>query len=97
MSHSPGLLPLDPVSWLEVLIRAGGTEGAKDAGRTSEWEEKERKGGVGGWKKSLIHQPAAVPPHVFISPSSNRCLKCIPLSCFTQERRSARLYLASIT
>lgn len=34
MSHSPGLLPLDSVSWLEVLIRAGGTEGAKDAGRT---------------------------------------------------------------
>lgn len=67
MSHSYGLLPLDPVSWLEVLIRAGGTEGAKDAGGTrKKRERKEVKK-----KKSLIHQwppCAAMPPHVFISP-----------------------------
>ena len=43
MSHSCGLLPLDPVSWLEVLIRAGGTEGGKDAEGTHKKKKKGEK------------------------------------------------------
>lgn len=65
MSHSRGppllLLPLDLVSWLQVLIRAGGTEGCRrDVGKKGR-----RK------KNSLIHQwasCAAMLPHVFIGP-----------------------------
>lgn len=41
MSHSCGRLPLDLVSRLEVLIRAVGTDGAKDARGTRE-KERER-------------------------------------------------------
>lgn len=81
MSHSRGppllLLPLDLVSWLQVLIRAGGTEGCRrDVGKKGR-----RK------KNSLIHQwasCAAMLPSRLYRSSSNRCLKRILLSCFTR-------------
>lgn len=45
MSHSRGppllLLPLDLVSWLQVLIRAGGTEGCRrDVGKKGRRKKK---------------------------------------------------------
>ncbi|CAB1414522.1 unnamed protein product [Pleuronectes platessa] len=62
MSHSRGPLPLDPVSWLEVLISAGDGASA-GCGRMSKRRKRRVKGGEG---ESLIHQR----PHVivFISP-----------------------------
>lgn len=86
MSHSCGLLPLDVVSRLEVLIRAGGTDGVKDAGGT-----RKNRG-----NKSLIHQwPVCchAASRLYQS-SSNSCLKRIPLSCFTWEE--VRLPVSSI-
>lgn len=92
MSHSGIRLPLDPVSWREVLIRAAGTNG--------------REKNAAGWKnrgkrnKSLIHQwplCAVVQPVCLYQSTSNRCLERTALSCFTQERRSARLRAASVT
>lgn len=94
MSHYCGRLPLDPVFWLEVLIKAAGTDGAKDAGGMRK-KERER-----GGKKVIDSSVALVCCRAALrlyQSSSNRCLKRIPLSCFTQGRRSARLYPASIT
>lgn len=64
MSHSCCLLPLDPVSWLEVLIRAGGMEWVKNA-EELETEQKDK------WKTvidSSVALCAATQPRVFISP-----------------------------
>lgn len=40
MSHSGSRLPLDPVSWREVLIRAAGTNGREKNAAGGKKEEK---------------------------------------------------------
>lgn len=97
MSHSCSRLPQDPVSWLEVLIRAGGTDGAKDAeglGKEKKKNREERKKKVIDLSAALVCCRAAL--RLYQS-SSNRCLKRITRSCFTQGRRSGRLHPASVT
>lgn len=85
-----------PCPPLEVLIRGrmdGGWGGCSRT-KSSGWEKKGNGEGGGGIDSSAARVATRHLTSLSVSP---RCLKRIPLSCFTPRRRSARLYLSSIT